>query len=134
MMKLPVLSGILDLNYLPWEFSSRLLTWLTAFLAFIALYRFIPNVRVRWREAFWGALLATAAWNLVSAAFTWLLSAGLINYEDIYGPLATTLAFLTWVYVSAFIVVFGAHLSAAVGRKIGRQVQIVPTRVEIPDT
>ncbi|RCK80666.1 MAG: Ribonuclease BN [Candidatus Ozemobacter sibiricus] len=82
------------------------------FLAFLFLYKFIPNTKVRWGEAAFGAIFATTAWEASKAAFIWYLGSGWSSYQVVYGSLAAVVAFLLWVYLSTLIILAGAHLSA----------------------
>ncbi len=100
------------------------LAWRVAILALIfgvlvLLYRLIPAVRVRWGEAAVGAVAATIAFASVTSAFTWFLDSGFARYNIVYGSLGTFVALLTWVYLLALIVLFGAHLCASAGRAGG---------------
>lgn len=98
--------------------SPRLL----AFFALLGLYRWVPNTKVRWSEAFWGALVATPAGEIATSGFSWYLSSGIVQYELVYGSLGTVVALMLWIYIGILITLFGAHLSAAVTRyKRGRQ-------------
>jgi membrane protein len=89
---------------------------LLVFLALLGLYRWVPNTRVRWMDAFWGALVATPAGEIVTNGFTWYLSTGLVRFELVYGSLGTVVVLMLWIYIGALTVLFGAHLSAAVAR------------------
>lgn len=86
----------------------------TTFLIFFGLYRFVPDTVVLNREAFLAAVAATAAWELAGSAFNWYLRSGLGNLQFIYGSLATILVFMLWIYISAVVVLMGAHLSASI--------------------
>jgi membrane protein len=97
-----------------WRIISNLLPWLTKFLLFLALYRWVPKTHVSWRAAIWGAAVAAFAWEVVTGAFSWYLSSGLARYRLVYGSLGTTVALMFWTYLSSWITLFGAHLSAAV--------------------
>ncbi len=99
-----------------WYYLSNLLPWSLAFLILLGLYFWIPNTPVKWKEAFWGALIASIALNLATRVFTWLLSSGLATFDILYGSLGTALALLTWVYISALIILIGAHLSSAIAQ------------------
>jgi len=45
------------------------------------------------------------------------LTGGLVSYELVYGSLGTVVALLFWIYLSATITLFGAHLSAVIDRR-----------------
>jgi membrane protein len=99
-----------------WGWFSRLPSDLLTFVLFFSLYWWIPKVKVRWREAFLGALVAVAAWRLAILGFTWSIRAGVLNYQVIYGSLASVLITMIWIYISSLILLFGAHLGAAYAR------------------
>jgi membrane protein len=110
---LPVAITITPVERLLWAWSTVLVPWLVAFIVFLLLYRWIPSVRVRWREAFWGAVFATTSWELTTSLFTWYLGSRFSTFDRLYGSLGAGVALLTWIYLSALITLFGAHLSAA---------------------
>jgi membrane protein len=97
-----------------WRLFSNLVPLFASFLLFLALYKWVPNTHVTWRASFFGALLASIAWQVVTAGFSWYLGSGLATYQVIYGSLGSVVATLFWVYLSNVIAVFGAHLAAAV--------------------
>lgn len=97
-----------------WRLLSIVASWLTVFLMFFALYRWVPTTFVRWRAAFWGALFATTAWQIATAGFTWFVTSGFGPYRLIYGSLGAVVALLFLIYLISMITLFGAHLSAAI--------------------
>lgn len=89
-------------------------SWLTIFLVFLTLYRWIPTLRVRWSATLWGALIASLAWKAVTAGFSWYLNSSFGQYQLVYGSLGAIVAFLFLIYMISLITLFGAHLSAAI--------------------
>jgi len=83
------------------------------FLTLTLLYQLVPGTRVRWREAALGAAVGVLAFRAVTAGFTWYLDSGLARYNVVYGSLGALVALLSWIYVVAAIILYGAHLSAA---------------------
>jgi membrane protein len=80
---------------------------------FIALYQWIPTQHVSWRAVLWGSSLTAVAWEIAKNLFTWFLESGLTDYQLVYGSLGSVVALLFWIYISAAITLFGAHLTAA---------------------
>ncbi len=78
-----------------------------------SLYRFVPNTRVRSIPAFLGALITALAWEISTRFFTWYLSSGYTSYEVIYGSLGRIAALLIWIYISSWLLIIGAYLTAA---------------------
>jgi membrane protein len=99
-----------------WLLLSGLVPLVLTFLIFMSLYRWIPNTKVRWSEAFWGALVASVGWELTTNLFTYFLSQGILQYKVVYGSLGTMIALLFWIYLNSTIILLGAHLSAAIAR------------------
>ena len=58
-----------------------------------------------------GAGLAALFWGAASFAFSWYVST-LGNYTAAYGSLATVVVFMTWLWLSAMIVLAGAEFNA----------------------
>jgi membrane protein len=81
------------------------------------LYRWVPSTRVRWSEAGVGAAVATAAFAVATSAFTWYLESGYARFNIVYGSLGALLALLTWIYILGAVVLFGAHLGAALANE-----------------
>ena len=87
------------------------LAWLLSVTAFLLVYRYVPEHRVRWRWAAAGAVGASIGFDLVSYVFSLFLSYVAPSHL-VYGPLASMFIFLIWLFVSALILVSGAALSA----------------------
>ncbi|MEA3339011.1 MAG: YihY/virulence factor BrkB family protein [Chloroflexota bacterium] len=112
--------GDLAVNGTPlWASLLGMMPRLFVFLALLGLYRWTPNTQVRWSEAFWGALVATPAGEIATNGFTWYLSSGVVRYELIYGSLGAMVALMLWIYIGVLIILFGAHISAAIARRRG---------------
>jgi membrane protein len=97
-----------------WAVLSRAVPWLSTFLLFVALYHWVPNTRTDWRGTLWSAAVATTAWQLAAWGFGLYLSSGLARYQLVYGSLGTVVVMLIWIYLSSWIITFGAHLGAAI--------------------
>jgi membrane protein len=101
-----------------WRWISSLFSWLVIFLLFFVLYYWVPMVNVTHRAAFWGALTASLAWKVAIALFSWFVRSGIGRYEMIYGSVGALVAFLILIYILATVIVFGAHLTSAIDRKL----------------
>jgi len=108
-------------GYLPfgesllWTPLSDLVPWMLMLLITTVLYRWAPSAKVGWWAAGWGAVMAATLWEFSKMGFTLYLGSGMARYQLVYGTLGTVVALLLWVYLTALIVLFGAHLSAAIG-------------------
>lgn len=76
------------------------------------VYRFVPCRKgAAWRWITPGSVLATLVWLLLTAGFG-LYVANFGNYNATYGSLGAVIAFLTWLYLTAYVILFGAELNA----------------------
>lgn len=118
-----------DLPFLPdtpvqetvlWANLARMGPYVLSVLFSAALFKWIPNTRVLWREAFIAGTVVMLGWRLAVEALTWSLRAGVLNYQVVYGSLATIVISMFWMYVSSLVLLFGAHLSASIARATRR--------------
>lgn len=82
-------------------------------LATSALYRFGPDRHhpTNWRWVLPGALFATLTWIITAMGFSYYV-AHIASYNATYGPLGAVIAIMMWFFVSAWVVLMGAELSA----------------------
>jgi membrane protein len=110
---LPNLSGATHL-------VMKLLFWLAAAAAVVLLlavvYRYGPNrPDAPWRWITPGSAAATLAWLAATAGFGFYVS-NFGNYNATYGSLGAVIVFLTWLYLTAYIVLMGAELNSEIER------------------
>jgi membrane protein len=113
-LEVPIFGDIVIYDTYAWRILSRLVPYIVIFALFLNLYRWVPNTKVRWREALWGAGISALGWELANTAFALYLGGSLARYQLIYGSLGALIALMLWIYLSSMIVLFGAHLSATV--------------------
>lgn len=91
------------------------------FFLFLAVYSWIPqSASILFKARLIGALVTAVLWELSSRLLGWAISSGLTNYEIIYGSLASIMALMFWLYLSSYILFFGAHLVHAIDTHIKR--------------
>lgn len=83
-------------------------------LVLAALYRLVPNTRVRRRDALVGGLLASIAFELGKRGFAAFVLQ-VPTYRTVYGAFATFPVFLLWVYYSWLVTLTAALLTANLG-------------------
>ena len=114
---LPVVLAFLPLGgwtYLALRGANWVVVLMVVLGAVALVYRFGPNMRPRVRWLSPGLWLAVGVWVAVSVGFSWYLS-NFGNYGAVYGSLGAVIALLMWFYISAFAVLLGASLNAALG-------------------
>ncbi|MBI4304862.1 MAG: YihY/virulence factor BrkB family protein [Chloroflexi bacterium] len=92
------------------DFLARLavaVPWLAVFPTFLILYKWLPNTRVRFRDAWLSAIGAGLIFEIATVAFVEFLRT-FPRTLDLYGAVSAVLALLAWVYVSAIILLAGA--------------------------
>jgi membrane protein len=76
------------------------------------LYRFGPDRdKPQWQWVTPGAIAATALWIVASVGFT-VYVANFNSYDKTYGSLGGVVILLTWLYLSALVVLLGAVINA----------------------
>jgi membrane protein len=79
--------------------------------ALTLLYRIVPNRYVQLRHALLGGLIAGLLFELVKRGFG-LYVARMPTYTAVYGAFAAVPIFLIWLYLSWFVVIYGATITA----------------------
>jgi membrane protein len=88
---------------------------LVSALALTALFYFVPNTRVRRRDALVGGLLASAAFELGKRGFAaYVLKVP--TYKAVYGAFAAVPVFLLWIYFSWLVTLTAALITANLAR------------------
>ena len=81
---------------------------------FIGVYRYLPNTAVQWRESAFGAIIAVTLFELTKHLFLWLGNI-LAQRSVIYGPLASFVLLLIWLFVSGLVFLYGIALTRTAG-------------------
>jgi membrane protein len=106
----------------------RVVRWPAFFLvgtmAIACLYWLGPSRRpARFGWVMPGAMAAALFWAAASWGFSWYVGT-LANYTATYGSLATVVVFMTWLWLSAMIVLAGAELNAELEHQTARDTTI----------
>ena len=94
-----------------WNRLASLVPPILSFIVFLGIYWFLPNTRVRLKEALPGALAATIAFEIVKNVFVWYVHSYSV-FTTVYGSVGSIMALLTWVYASAIILLFGSLITS----------------------
>jgi membrane protein len=94
--------------------------FLVVALALAFVYRFWPSREApRWRWITWGSVAAAILWLGASALFSWY-AANFGKFNETYGSLGAAVGFMTWLWISAIVILLGAELNAEIEHQTAR--------------
>lgn len=98
------------------ELLLRIGRWPAMYLilavALAVIYRYGPDRETpRWRWVTWGSAIAALLWLAVSGLFSWY-AASFGNFNETYGSLGAVIGFMTWLWISAIVILLGAEIDA----------------------
>ncbi|MCX8043765.1 MAG: YihY family inner membrane protein [Desulfobacterota bacterium] len=88
-------------------YASYGLMW----IAFTALYYFMPGTRVRFWSALFGGIVAGTIWKIAGFLFSLYTSRFLFYYPKIYGSLAAVPIFMLWIFFCWIVFLLGAEIT-----------------------
>lgn len=116
----PAILNVLGLGgWVRW--ATLILQWpvliVVMMVALAVLYRYAPSRDApRWAWISPGAIIATLLWIIGSIAFTAYV-ANFGTYNKTYGSLGAAIGMMTWLYLSAYVVLLGAEINAEAERQ-----------------
>jgi membrane protein len=131
MVVLPAVLGFLGLSGST-ELLLRLGRWPALFvvltLALAIIYRYGPSRnQAQWRWVTWGSVFAAFAWLVLSILFTWYAE-HFGNFNRTYGSLGAVIGFMTWIWLSAIVILIGGELDAEMEHQTARDTTIGPPK------
>ena len=87
--------------------------WVMIVFIFIFLMLFncvVPNLHLKFREVWPGALFSLVAWILVSWVFSFYVD-NMARYSVLYGSLAAIIVLMLWLYIVSIILLMGPQLN-----------------------
>lgn len=95
-----------------WEFFMNfrfLASWVVLTLLFAAIYTYVPDKKLHFREQLTGAGFAAVVWSIFSWGFSIYVS--YTASFTIYGSLAIIIIVMLWMYFCMYIILIGAYLN-----------------------
>jgi len=86
--------------------AELLLSWLAMSMLFAAIFKVLPDVVLRWRDVFVGALVTALLFSVGKYAIALYLTH--TATASTYGAAGSVVLILLWVYYSSLILLFGA--------------------------
>ena len=97
---------------------SSLTPFIIEWALFFLVYKFAPNVYVYYKASGISAFIAMIIWSGSKALFVHYVFLAKAT-STIYGPFAMVIFFLTWIYLSWIIFVYGLRLCYLINRSYG---------------
>lgn len=102
---IPVLDELISFLLL----FKPLFSWGILTLAFMLIYTYVPNKKMKMKDQFPGALFSAIAWNLFSWGFSIYIET--FNGLSIYGSLSAIVVIMLWIYFCMYLLLVGAHIN-----------------------
>jgi len=108
--RLPIPSGV-------WELINAAVSFGVITLLFAAIYKFLPDAKITWRDVLLGAAVTSLLFAL--GKFLIGLYLGKTVSASAYGAAGALVVLLLWIYYSAQILFFGAEFTQVYARTHG---------------
>lgn len=103
------------------RFVEALLTLATTTVMFGALFKFLPDARLTWRDAWQGALVTALLFSIGTTVISLYL--GHKTLDVLYGPGGSLVMVLLWVHYSAQVFFFGAAVTGELAKRRGHPIE-----------
>lgn len=90
-------------------------------LLFAAIFKFLPDARIRWREVWTGAFVTAVLFVVGKFGIGFYL--GQSNPGSAYGAAGSLAIILLWMYLSAMILLIGAEFTQVWARRLGKRIE-----------
>ncbi|HEY3245033.1 MAG TPA: YihY/virulence factor BrkB family protein [Phycisphaerae bacterium] len=100
-----------------WNVVNVAVSLLIVTLLFALIFKYLPDVQVRWRDVWIGALATGVLFTIGKFVIGWYLGRGTVG--SAYGAAASFVVLLVWIYYSSVILFFGAEFTQAHARFSG---------------
>jgi membrane protein len=90
-------------------------------LLFAMIFKYLPDVKVRWRDVWIGSVMTALLFALGKWALGLYLGSGAA--ASAYGAASSLITLLLWIYYSSQILLFGAEFTQVYARKFGPEIK-----------
>ncbi|MEX0885505.1 MAG: YihY/virulence factor BrkB family protein [Phycisphaeraceae bacterium] len=96
------------------------------------MFKFLPDVRIAWRDVWFGAAVTAVLFSIGRYAIGLYL--GQTGVASAYGAAGSLVVLLLWIYYSALIVFFGAEVTQVWARRMGKHIRPARYAIDIDAT
>lgn len=111
--------------------ANFVLSFAVVTVLFALIFKFLPDVKIAWRDVWFGALVTAGLFTL--GKYLIGLYLGRAGVATPFGAAGSVIAFVVWVYYSGLIVFFGAELTQVTARHYGRQIKPTENAMSVKD-
>jgi membrane protein len=97
------------------QIGIRAISFFLVWAIFLILFKLIPNTKTYWRHIWFGSLVTAVLFEVGSTLAFFYLN-NFSNYKIVYGPIASVILLLVWIYYSAIIFIIGSEFTSEYGR------------------
>lgn len=101
---------------------ALVLSFLTIWVLFVGIYRFLPARWIPWRTAVIAATFSAALHEILKWAFRWYVT-DVASYQSMYGNLVTLAVLFLWIYYEAVIFILGGEVAQVWTMRRARRVK-----------
>jgi membrane protein len=113
-----------------WQVANQTIAFGVTTLLFALMFKYLPDVRITWRDVAIGAVLTTVLFTIGKFAIGVYL--GMSTFGSTYGAAGSLVVVLFWVYYSTQILFFGAEFTKVYANRYGSR--ILPDHNALPLT
>jgi membrane protein len=99
------------------HFGEMAISFASMTLLLAAVYRLLPDVRIAWKDVWFGASVTSIFLTGGKVLIAWYL--GTSSISSVYGAAGSLVVLLVWVYYSAQILLFGAEMTRVYACEFG---------------
>jgi len=107
---------------------AGVVTFTVVTLLFAAMFKYLPDAVVRWKDVLVGALVTAALFTLGKELLTLYLARA--DFSQ-FGAAASLAVLLVWVYYSSLILLYGAEFTQVWAKRYGGGIQPEPGAVRV---
>lgn len=104
-----------------WNVLEMVVSFVVITLLFAALYKYIPDVKIGWRDVWIGAIVTALLFAV--GRFVLTLYLGNSSTTSVYGAAGSLVVVLLWVFYSAQIVFLGAEFTQVYANRFGSHIR-----------
>lgn len=117
------MNGLIPAHEVFWQAVNFIISFGMITLLFATIFKYLPDVRIAWRDVWLGALFAAFLFNVGKFALGFYL--GRSSVASAYGAAGSLVVILMWVYYSSQTLFLGAEFTRARAKARGEPLEAV---------